>query len=69
MRWQDIINALLRERVNVISGTDHLLILQSYDGHLLLFNTSTLDPENEEIVLRKVKEKTDLKIKRDSPSI
>jgi len=69
LKWEDIVNALLLERINAISRTDHLLILQSYDDRVLLFNTSTLDPKDEEIVIRKVKEKTNLEIQRDSPSI
>lgn len=69
LEWQYIVNALLRERVNAISGTDHLLILQSHNGHMLLFNTSTLNPKDEDIVLQKVREKTNLKAQRDSPSI
>jgi len=69
LKWQDIVDALLRERINAMSGTDHLLILRSYGGHMLLFNTSTLDLKDEEIVLKKVREKTDLKVQRDSPSL
>jgi len=69
LKWQDINNALLRERVNTMSRTDHLLMLQSYDGHMLFFNTSTLSPKDEETVLEKVREKTTLPVHRDSPSL
>lgn len=69
LRWPDIVSALLRERVNAMSRTDHLLVLQGRNGRMLTFNTSILNPEDEEIVLKKVREKTDLKVQRDGPSL
>ena len=69
LKWQDISDALLRERVNAISRTDHLLILKTYDGQMLTFNTSTLSPEDENFVLGKIARMVNLKVHRDAPSI
>lgn len=69
LRWQSIASASLRERVNAASRTDHLLILQDHNGRILSFNTSTLSPTEEGIVLRRVGEKTNLRVQRDSPSL
>lgn len=68
MRWSEIDSAVLRERNNAMSRTDNLLILESRDQKLI-FNTSTLNPEDERQVLAKVREKTKLVIFKDKPSI
>jgi hypothetical protein len=68
-RWSEIAEAVLRERRNVMSRVDHLLMLRSQTGRLLVFNTSTLSPEDEDRALAKVKEKTNLIVYQDKPSI
>lgn len=68
INWSEITEALLRERQNSVSRTDHLLILTS-SNHLLSFNTSILAPEDEGEVLNKVREKTNLVIHQDRPTI
>lgn len=69
LNWLNVTSAILRERINAMSRTDRLLMLQSNDGRILIYNTSTLNPEDEEIVLQKVREKTNLIVHRDSPSM
>jgi len=68
MRWQDVISAVLRERNNLMSRTDHLLILESVN-QVLSYNTSTLTKKDESEVLELVKKKTHLIIKKDKPTI
>jgi hypothetical protein len=66
--WQDIVSAVLRERENLMSRTDHLLIIKS-TNHMLTFNISTLSKKDESEVLESVKKKTHLVIKKDKPTI
>lgn len=68
MKWCDIIKKMLRERANAMSRTDRLLILES-SNDILMFNISTLSPEDEEKVLAMVRKKIDLEVHKDSPSI
>jgi len=66
--WRDITKAVLRERRNVLSHTDHLLILYSYNN-VLTFNISILSDHDEKTVLDAIKAKTDLEIVQDTPSL
>jgi predicted Na+-dependent transporter len=68
IRWSDVFSAVLRERENVISRTDHFLILQS-SRHVIGFNTSTLSKEDEKTVLEVVSRKTPFVIQMDKPAI
>jgi len=68
MKWTDVLSAVLRERENVISRTDHLLIIQS-SRHVIGFNTSSLSKEDEKTVLEMVGRKTPFVIQKDKPTI
>ena len=57
LRWSDIENATLRERHNLISGTDRLLILYSKTGIRWAYNTSTLSKRDENILLSEVRKR------------
>lgn len=57
LRWSDIEKGTIRERHNIISGTDRLLILYSKNGHILSYNTSTLSKHDENIVLSEVRKR------------
>jgi hypothetical protein len=68
IRWQDVISAVLRERENLMSRIDRLLIIKSAN-HVLSFNTSILSKKDEQEVLRIVGYKTHLVILKDKPAI
>jgi len=65
--FNSIDKAVLRERVNPVSRTDHLLIIQSRNGQFLTFNSSTLSPEDEEDFLTELRKHVDLEVVRDKP--
>lgn len=69
MRWQDVCQGILRQRANSISRTDQMIVLRSVDGQMLMFQTSILDPSDETIVLKKVREKIRLQLQSDAPSM
>lgn len=68
MAWAEIASALLRERVNAVSRTDRMLVLRSKSNQLI-FNTSVLNPRDEEAVLQAIRARTNLVVQRDRPSI
>ena len=68
IRWEDIVSAVLRERENAMSRTDHLLVLKSA-GNMLTYNTSTLSDEDDRKVLEIVGKKTNLVVQKDKPTI
>ncbi|MBI5222839.1 hypothetical protein HY990_00290 [Candidatus Micrarchaeota archaeon] len=68
IQWKDVVSAVLRERENLMSRTDHLLIIKSVN-HMLSYNTSVLSKEDEKEVLEMVTKMTRLVIQRDKPSI
>ena len=68
IRWQDVTSAELFERENLLSRTDHLVIIKCA-GNILLFNTSTLSPRGEDEVLKTVGGKTNLVTRRHKPTI
>jgi hypothetical protein len=68
IRWVNVYSAVLRERENVISRTDRLLILNSPRRNIL-FQTSILSTKDEELVLEMVRKKTKLVIKKDKKMI
>jgi len=57
LRWSDIEKATLRERHNIISGTDRLLVLYSKNGLRWAYNTSTLSKRDEKILLSEVRKR------------
>lgn len=69
IQWGEVTGTLLRERKNAMSRTDHLLILKSRDGNIILYNTSTLSPQDEEAVLAKVRSMVRLDVKEDRPAM
>lgn len=68
MAWTEIASAILRERANAVSRTDRMLVLRSRRDQLI-FNTSTLSPEDEEAALQIIRARTILVVQRDKPSI
>ena len=66
--WQDVTEAILYERRNIMSRTDHLLLLRTRNS-MISCNTSTLDPSDEERVLGMVRSKTNLAVRRSRPSV
>ncbi len=68
LSWEQVREAVLRERKNFISGTDHLLLLYG-PGDLVMYNTSNLSPKDEKYALDLVRSKVDLRIQTYSPSI
>ena len=68
IEWSEVIAAILRERENVMTRTDHLLILRTRVRQIL-FNTSTLSNRDEEHLLDFVRRKVTLVVKKDKPSV
>jgi hypothetical protein len=65
--WSDVVGALLRERRNVVTSNDHLLILES-QLHQLVYNTSTLSRRDEQAVLALVRRRIPLVVENEQPS-
>src|ERR1044071_3424592 len=68
IRWSQVTGAVLRERVNPMTRTDHMLVIKSR-GATLVFNTSTLSLADEAEVLRRVRDKINVTVQRDRPAI
>lgn len=68
IQWEEVTSALLRERRNAMSRIDHLLVLQGGNS-LICYNTSTLDPRDEEALLNNVRLMVRLDVKEDKPSV
>ena len=68
IKWEDIVSAVLRERENAMSRTDHLLVIKSTDK-MLSYNTSTLSDEDDRKVIEIVGKKTNLVVQKDKPTI
>lgn len=56
-RWSDIEKADIRERRNILSGTDRLVILYTKKGDKIPINTSTLSKNNEKKVLSEIRKR------------
>ena len=68
VRWQDVVSAVLRERENLMSRTDRLLVIKS-GNHTVSYNFSTLSRKDENEVLELVKTKTHLVVKKNKSTI
>ncbi len=66
--WPEVTSAVLRERPNLLTRTDRLLVIEAPRG-MVTFNISTLSPEDEREVLERVQACARLVIHRDKPSI
>lgn len=53
IQWEDIVSAVLRERENAMSRTDHLLVIKSA-SNMISYNISTLSEEDDRKVLGSV---------------
>lgn len=67
--FSSIAKAVLRERVNPVSRTDHLVLIQSRTGEFLTFNSSTLPPGDEDDFLTELRRHVDLEVVRDKPAL
>ena len=67
--FSSIVKAVLRERVNPVSRTDHLILIESRNGALLTFNSSTLSRDDEDDFLTELRRHVDLQIVRDKPAL
>jgi len=63
-----IAKAVLRERVNPVSRTDHIVSIQSRTGELLTFNSSTLPRNDEDDFLKELQRHVNLDVVRDKPA-
>lgn len=66
--WHHVIRAELRERENVLSGVDRLLILQS-PQHLLSYPLSILKNSDQQHIIKLVREKVNLVVEKDRPTL
>jgi len=66
--WGRVTGATLRERPNVVSRTDRLLMVTGPNG-TLVFPTSTLREDEEERALEFVRRHVNLVVKKDKPTI
>ena len=69
VQFQDIVDAQLRERQNVASRTDRLLIIHSNNGEFLTFNPSILRPSDEDDLLSLLRGQIRLSTITDSPTL
>lgn len=68
MRWSEVEGAVLKERENAITRTDHLLILRSRTARIA-FNASTLSEANEARFFDFMRQRINLVVERSKPSI
>jgi hypothetical protein len=68
IEWTDVTSAVLRERENPVTRTDHLLIIDS-DRHRLMFNTHILKLADEKELLETVRRHVPLGVHRDTPAV
>ncbi|UCF67402.1 MAG: hypothetical protein JSV80_16785 [Acidobacteriota bacterium] len=66
--WSDVKRAVLRERVNALSRTDHMLVLTG-SAKEVVCNPSVLAPEDEQRLLDCVRAHVTVIVQRDKPSI
>ncbi len=66
--FSSTVKAVLRERVNPVSRTDHLILIQSRTGELLTFNSSTLSRDDEDDFLNELRKCVHLEVVRDRPA-
>ena len=68
IKWTEVAGAVLKERKNAMTRTDHLLIIRSAPK-LLSFNTSTLSQNDEENLLAFVRSKVPVVVEGDKPAL
>jgi hypothetical protein len=68
LRWEEIVEATLRERRNPVSRTDHLLILKSQRA-MLNYPLSVLSQSDETAVLDELRRRTRLVVIQDRAAI
>jgi hypothetical protein len=69
IHWSQVRGAVLKERENLMSRTDHLLVLHGSNSQVLYLNTSTLSEKDEEELLAFVRRKITLIVERSKPTI
>lgn len=69
LAWSDVRQATLRERVNSVSRTDRLLVLEGSNGRMVNYPISVLSRPSEQKVLEALRSRTVLLTKQDQPSI
>jgi hypothetical protein len=69
LRYQDVAEAQLRERRNVVSRTDRLLMIRSNGGELLMFNPSTLRRSDEDALLSLLRKRIRITTVGDTPTL
>lgn len=67
--FSSVAEAILRERVNPISRTDHLIMIRSHSGGFLVYNPSALSRSDEESFLSLLRRHVDLKVISDKPAL
>jgi hypothetical protein len=68
IRWSDVVETILKERQNLMTRTDHLLILRG-PGGVVSYNTSTLSERDERLLLELVRSKGPLIVEQSKPCI
>lgn len=66
--WAEVGQAVLRERVNALTRTDHMLVLTG-GRNKLICHPSTLSRQDEDRLLTHVRSHVTLIVQRDKPSI
>ena len=67
--WNDISKATLRQRKNLISGTDRVLILENKKGETIWLNISTFLPTQIETLMDTLRKHTIISSIHDDPTI
>jgi hypothetical protein len=68
IEWHEVCQAVLRERVNAVSRTDHMLVLTGSDKNVVC-HPSVLSPADEEQLLAFVREHVTVVVQRDRPTV
>jgi len=70
VRWSDVGSATIRERHNLVSGTDRLLLLTAKDGSILVaYPISVLPPEAQTRILLLVRKMVPTAVQFDKGTI
>ena len=69
LRWSDVDKAIVRERHNLLSGTDKLLVVISKRGNSIAYPVSVLSRDDQNEILREVRRKTPTSTVFDNPTI
>jgi 4-hydroxy-3-methylbut-2-enyl diphosphate reductase IspH len=68
IRWSEAMGAVLKERENIMTRTDRLLIVRGLN-ELLFINISTFSEKDEEKLLDVVRRRMPVVVERSKPSI